>query len=88
MRDLVRETHLNKDDLIMPVFVDATINGREEIPSMPGIYRYSLDSILDEITEIVKLGIKQLLFSVFQKEKMKLELAHGKIMELFNRQFV
>ena len=51
MRDLVRETHLNKDDLIMPVFVDATINGREEIPSMPGIYRYSLDSILDEITE-------------------------------------
>ena len=63
MRDLVRETHLNKDDLIMPVFVDATINGREEIPSMPGIYRYSLDSILDEITEIVKLGIKSIIIA-------------------------
>lgn len=69
MRDLVRETHLNKDDLIMPVFVDATINGREEISSMPGIYRYSLDSILDEIKEIVELGIKSIIiFGVPEKK--------------------
>ena len=69
MRDLVRESHLNKDDLIMPVFVDATINGREEIPSMPGIYRYSLDSILNEIKEIVELGIKSIIiFGVPEKK--------------------
>ena len=69
MRDLVRETHLNKDDLIMPVFVDATINGKEEIPSMPGIYRYSLDTILDEIKEIVDLGIKSIIiFGVPEKK--------------------
>ncbi len=69
MRDLVRETHLNKDDLIMPVFVDATIKGKEEIPSMPGIYRYSLDSILGEITEIVDLGIKSIIiFGVPEKK--------------------
>ncbi|QLL69187.1 porphobilinogen synthase [Lactobacillus sp. 3B(2020)] len=61
MRDLVRENHLNIDDLIMPVFVDATINNKEEISSMPGIFRYSLTSIMDEIDEIVSLGIKSII---------------------------
>lgn len=61
IRDLVRETHLVKADLIMPVFVDATITGKEEIASMPGIYRYSLATILDEIKEIVALGIQSII---------------------------
>ncbi|MFD1123882.1 porphobilinogen synthase [Lentilactobacillus raoultii] len=61
MRDLVRETHLNKEDLIMPVFVDATIKGKEEIKSMPGIYRFGLNAILDEIKDIVDLGIKSII---------------------------
>lgn len=61
MRDLVRETHLSVDDLIMPVFVDATIEDREEITSMPGVYRYSLASIMTEIDEIVALGIKSII---------------------------
>ncbi|MFD1125071.1 porphobilinogen synthase [Lentilactobacillus raoultii] len=61
IRDLVRETHLVKADLIMPVFVDATITGKEEIASMPGIYRYSLTSVLDEIKEIVALGIQSII---------------------------
>lgn len=61
MRDLVRETHLEKSDLIMPVFVDATISDKEEIASMPGIFRYSLNTILDEIKEIVDLGIQSII---------------------------
>lgn len=61
MRDLVRETHLLKDDLIMPVFVDANIKDRKEIPSMPGVYQFSLDSILDEIKAIVDKGIKAII---------------------------
>lgn len=61
MRDLVRETHLAVDDLIMPVFVDATIEDKEEITSMPGVYRYSLASIMTEIDEIVALGIKSII---------------------------
>lgn len=61
MRDLVRENHLEKSDLIMPVFVDATIQDKEEIKSMPGIYRYSLNTILDEIKEIVDLGIQSII---------------------------
>ena len=61
MRDLVRETHLAVDDLIMPVFVDATIEDKEEITSMPGVYRYSLASVMTEIDEIVALGIKSII---------------------------
>ncbi|GAY73638.1 porphobilinogen synthase [Lentilactobacillus kosonis] len=61
MRDLVRETHLNKDDLIMPVFVDANITGKTEISSMPGVFQFGIDSVLDEIDEIVKLGVKSVI---------------------------
>lgn len=69
MRDLVRENHLNKSDLIMPVFVDATIDDREEIPSMPGIYRYSLNSILDEVKEIVDCGVEAIIIFGIPEKK-------------------
>ena len=69
MRDLVRETHLRKDDLIMPVFADATIKGKEEISSMPGIYRYGLDTLLDEMKEIVDCGIKAVIVFGVPEEK-------------------
>ena len=87
MRDLVRETHLNKDDLIMPVFVDATINGKEEIPSMPGIYRYSLDTILDEIKEIVDLGIKSIIIFGVPEKKDEVGTSAWKRMVLSNKRF-
>ncbi|GHP14273.1 delta-aminolevulinic acid dehydratase [Lentilactobacillus fungorum] len=45
----------------MPVFVDANISDRKEIPSMPGVYQYSLASILDEIKDIVTKGIKAII---------------------------
>ena len=61
VRALVRETHLNKDDLIMPVFVDENISGKQEIKSMPGIYQFGLDTVLDEVHEIVTLGIKAII---------------------------
>lgn len=61
MRDLMRETHVIKEDLIMPVFVDATITGQEPIDSMPGISRFGIDSLMTEIDEIVDLGIKAII---------------------------
>lgn len=61
IRDLVRENHLVKDDLIMPVFVDATIKDKEEIASMPGVYRFSLATVLDEIEAVVDLGIQAII---------------------------
>lgn len=61
MRDLVRETHLLKTDLIMPVFVEAGLTGKKEIPSMPDVYQFGLDTILAEIKTIVDLGIQSII---------------------------
>ncbi|NPA13911.1 MAG: porphobilinogen synthase [Aquificae bacterium] len=58
IRDLVRETHLHLEDLIYPVFIQDGKNLKIEIPSMPGIYRFSPDRVIDEIKEARDLGIK------------------------------
>jgi len=65
MRNLVRETVVTVNDLIYPIFVSEGLNGKEEIASMPGVYHFSLDSLEEEIREIVGLGIQAvLLFGV------------------------
>lgn len=58
VRALVEETQLTINDFIYPLFLIEGSNKKEEIPSMPGIFRYSLDSLIDEISECVDLGIK------------------------------
>jgi porphobilinogen synthase len=58
LRDLVRETHLHLEDLIYPVFVQEGEKLKVEIPSMPGIYRFSPDTVVDEVKEARDLGIK------------------------------
>lgn len=58
IRDMVQETHLSTKDFIFPLFVIEGENKKEEVPSMPGIYRYSLDLLLEEIAECVELGIQ------------------------------
>ncbi len=57
IRRLVRETVLTVDDLIYPMFVMEGENTREEVSSMPGSYRYTLDLLLKEIEEVYALGI-------------------------------
>lgn len=58
VRALVEETQLTVNDFIYPLFLIEGSDKKEEIPSMPGIFRYSLDSLIDEISECVHLGIK------------------------------
>lgn len=58
IRELVQETQLSLKDLIFPLFLIEGENQKEEVPSMPGIYRYSLDLLLAEIAECVELGIQ------------------------------
>ena len=58
VRALVEETQLTINDFIYPLFLLEGSNKKEEIPSMPSIFRYSLDSLIDEISECVDLGIK------------------------------
>ncbi len=56
-----RETHLKVTDFIYPLFIEEGTNIKTEIVSMPGIYRYSLDQIDEELKEVVDLGIKSIL---------------------------
>jgi len=63
IRAMVEETRLSVKDFIFPVFVIDGINQKEEVASMPGIYRYSTDLLLKEIEECMSLGINA--FDIF-----------------------
>ncbi len=57
IRRLVSETELSVNDLVYPLFVTYGKDIKQEILSMPGIFRFSTDTLADEIKEIAKLGI-------------------------------
>ena len=61
IRNMVAETAVNPDALVYPMFVVEGENVKEEIPSMPGQYRFSIDAILVELDECVKIGITSIL---------------------------
>lgn len=58
IRNLVEETQLSVQHMILPVFLIAGDNQREEVSSMPGISRYSIDLMLEEIAACRELGIR------------------------------
>ena len=73
-RRLVRENRLGVEDLIYPVFVVEGEKRREAVGSMPGIERLSLDLLLDEVKELVALGIPAIaLFPVIAQEAKSLD---------------
>ncbi|TVY04046.1 porphobilinogen synthase [Cohnella terricola] len=61
MRNLVRETSLGRNDLIAPIFVTEGEGVRDEISSMPGVYRWSLDTMEKELAELAGAGIQSVL---------------------------
>lgn len=69
MRDIVRETHLHKDDLIYPIFVVEKDDVKKEVSSMKGVYQISLNLLKEELDEVVSLGIKSVLFFGVPNEK-------------------
>ena len=70
IRDLVAENKLSIDDLIQPIFVKESIKEKEEIESLVGNFRHSEKSILEEIQELVSLGIKAVaIFPVIDEDK-------------------
>ena len=70
IRDMVRENILTGDDLIQPLFIKEDLKGTEVISQMPGISRFGLDSIENEIEELANLGIKSVaLFPVINPDK-------------------
>ncbi len=61
IRDIVRETQLSVDDLILPLFVQETSDTPEPIPSMPGQFRHTQTSLLAEAQKARELGVKAIL---------------------------
>ncbi|MEA2256371.1 MAG: porphobilinogen synthase [Solirubrobacteraceae bacterium] len=57
LRDLVRETRLGAGDLVLPLFVEEGLDGRAQIPTMPGVERLSLAAVVEEAGEAAALGI-------------------------------
>ena len=61
MRKMVRETRVDKSSLIYPIFAIDGTGIKEEIPSMPGQYRYSVDQLPYALEEAANLGVNNIL---------------------------
>lgn len=69
IRGMVQETRVSSDTLIYPLFVAEGENRKEEIPSMPGQYRYSIDRISEELDKVCLAGVKSILLFGIPKHK-------------------
>jgi len=70
LRNLLQETRLHAHDLVVPIFIVDGFNQKQAIPSLPGIYRYSLDLMIKEVLNLHKKGIQAVdLFPVIPSER-------------------
>lgn len=61
LRRMVQETHINKSDLIYPIFVAEGKNIKKPVDSMPGVYQYSVDTLDEVLDATSESGISGLL---------------------------
>ncbi|TVR72350.1 MAG: porphobilinogen synthase [Sphaerobacteraceae bacterium] len=61
LRRMVRETVINPDDFIYPMFITAGTNVRREVPSMPSVFQVSVDQLPREMYELQSLGLSSVL---------------------------
>jgi porphobilinogen synthase len=71
IRSMVAETILTPNDFIVPLFIIEGENIKEEISSMPGYYRLSLNNTIRETKELWNMGIKSVLLFVKCKDELK-----------------
>lgn len=71
IRSLVRETTLSPSDFMFPMFIAEGENIEIEIPSMPGIFRRSIDLTVEEVKELFALGIRAVNIYVKVDESFK-----------------
>ena len=62
IRAMVRETRISADTLVYPMFVIEGENIKEEIPTMPGQYRYSIDRMGEVLEEMQDAGVRSVMF--------------------------
>jgi len=71
IRSLVRETTLSPSDFMFPMFIAEGENYKVAIPSMPGIFRRSIDMTVEEVKEVFALGIRAVNIYVKVDESLK-----------------
>jgi porphobilinogen synthase len=71
IRSMVAETHLGVSDFIAPLFIDEGKQVRQEIASMPGYFRNSLDITVKEVKELHAMGLKSVLLFIKCKDELK-----------------
>ena len=71
IRNMVRETRLDLSNLIYPLFIVDGTGKKEEIGSLPGIYRFSEDNVLKEIEESLNLGLSSFVLFPVVEEALK-----------------
>tara|TARA_B100001057_G_C22811100_1_gene935438 strand:- start:387 stop:1376 length:990 start_codon:yes stop_codon:yes gene_type:complete len=74
-RRLIQENYLSSSDFILPIFIIDGSNKIESIPSMPGVYRYTVNKLDKIIEKAIKIGIPMV--SLFPKIKKNLKNAIG-----------
>ena len=78
MRQLVRETHLHADQLVLPLFVRSGRKLRRPIAAMPGVFQLSPDELLREATQAHKVGVPAvLLFGIPDRKDAKASGAYA-----------
>ena len=71
LRELVSETQLSVNDLIYPLFVCEGEKIKNEIPSMPGQFQFSIDNLIKKCKQVKEKGIKAILIFGVSKNKDK-----------------
>jgi porphobilinogen synthase len=69
LRRKVRETRLTRDDLVLPLFVVEGARVREPVASMPGVFRFSVDTLVREAKEVRDLGIPAVILFGIPQDK-------------------
>jgi porphobilinogen synthase len=68
---MVAETRLSPSDFIVPLFIIEGENSRDEIASMPGYHRLSLDRTIDEVRDLWTMGLRSVLLFIKCKDELK-----------------
>jgi len=69
LRNLIRETNLSARDFVLPLFVSEKIEKRQAIESMPGVFQFSPDGIVEEARRAQDLGLQAILLFGVPREK-------------------
>lgn len=69
LRNILAETALHKSDLIMPFFINETLQEKKAVEKMPGICQHSFSSLLPEVERIVNLGLSSVILFGIPEEK-------------------